>query len=151
MLPTGLLLALLSLSAAGSAQAQLPSTGRLRAEVGELKNTNGQVCFSLFKNGNGFPNNAEAILETQCVAANTLTTASISVSFEGLALGTYAVSVIHDENEDGELNTGNFGIPTEGFGFSQNPAIQMRAPDFSEAAVGVVGPDSVTQVELVYY
>lgn len=134
------------------AQAQIPTRGSLRAEATRLENADGQVCFSLFEHGRGFPNNKEAIVETKCVAATaTAPDMPISVTFEDLSLGTYAVSVIHDENEDSELNVGGFGIPEEGFGFSQNPVIQTKAPSFSEAAVVVVGPETTTQIELIYY
>jgi uncharacterized protein (DUF2141 family) len=172
-------LPLLALSASvisPAAQAQIPSSGSLTAEVTGLKNTNGQVCFSLFNSGEGFPNNPEAMVATQCVSAATTPTkttesgsleressetmtesttesptVAFSVTFANLELGTYAVSVLHDENGDNQLNTGSFGIPTEGFGFSQNPVIQAGAPEFSEAAVVVAGPSSTTEIELVYY
>ena len=81
----------------------------------------------------------------------TLVEAVLAVTFPDIAPGTYAVSVLHDENADGELNTGNFGIPLEGFGFSQNPEIRTAAPEFSEAAIVVVGRETTTQVELIYY
>lgn len=80
-----------------------------------------------------------------------LVEAVLAVTFPDIAPGTYAVSVVHDENADGELNTGNFGIPLEGFGFSQNPEIRTRAPEFSEAAIVVVGSETTTQIELIYY
>lgn len=80
-----------------------------------------------------------------------ITQAVLAITFTAIAPGTYAVSVLHDENEDGQLNTGTFGIPTEGFGFSQNPDIRTGAPDFSEAAIVVVGTKATTQVELIYY
>lgn len=160
---SGLLLAVLSVNLVNSAQsalAQVPTSGSLTVAVTGLKNANGQVCFSLFDRGEGFPDNAEAIVATQCVAAMTAgqtespaagDIAPLSVTFDDLEFGAYAVSVIHDENEDNQLNTGTFGIPTEGFGFSQNPAIQLSAPDFSEAAIVVAGRSSSAQIELVYY
>ncbi|MEM9092817.1 MAG: DUF2141 domain-containing protein [Cyanobacteria bacterium P01_F01_bin.53] len=80
-----------------------------------------------------------------------LVEAVLAVTFPDIAPGTYAVSVLHDKNADGELNTGNFGIPLEGFGFSQNPEIRTAAPEFSEAAIVVVGRETTTQVELIYY
>lgn len=89
---------------------------------------------------------------SEAAAADTEEThASVSVTFESLPLGTYAVSVFHDENEDGEINQGGFGIPLEGFGFSKNPPITTRAPEFSETAVIVVGADTTTEIELIYY
>lgn len=98
--------------------------------------------------------NAEA-LETNATTSLqedvVITQAVLAITFTDIAPGTYAVSVLHDENEDGELNTGTFGIPTEGFGFSQNPEIRTGAPDFSEAATVVVGTQATTKVELIYY
>lgn len=84
-------------------------------------------------------------------AAKTDAEAPLSVTFESLPLGTYAVSVFHDENGDGKINRGGFGIPLEGFGFSRNPSITTSAPDFEETAVIVVGPNTTTEIELIYY
>jgi uncharacterized protein (DUF2141 family) len=129
----------------------LPTTGRLTVTALELQNTTGQVCFSLFDSGVDFPNNPEAIVDNKCVTATPAAEDQpLSVTFENLALGTYAVSILHDENEDSTMNVGMFGIPKEGFGFSRNPAIRTSAPDFSEAAI-VVGSDTSTEIELIYY
>jgi uncharacterized protein (DUF2141 family) len=53
------------------------------------------------------------------------------VSFEGLPVGNYALSVIHDENANGRLDT--FArVPKEGFGFSRNPAIRFGPPRYEQ-------------------
>ena len=78
------------------------------------------------------------------------TEADVVVTFSNLVSGTYAVSVLHDENGDQQINQGSFGIPTEGFGFSRNPAIRTGAPDFADAAVFVLG-ETTTQIELIYF
>jgi uncharacterized protein (DUF2141 family) len=136
------------------ANAQLPTRGSLTVAVTGLRNTEGQVCFSLYAGGDGFPESKDAILAKQCVAAATVAEPEVSnqltVSFSDLESGSYAVSVLHDENGDDQINTGTFGVPLEGFGFSRNPAITTRAPNFSEAAVFVVG-DTATQIGLIYY
>ncbi|MCW3796654.1 DUF2141 domain-containing protein [Sphingomonas sp. BN140010] len=63
--------------------------------------------------------------------------------------GTYALLVIHDENRDGRLNM-TLGIPREGFGFSNNPAMRPRAPRWDEIRFAVpAGP--VTQTIRVRY
>lgn len=93
----------------------------------------------------------ETNAETDTLDDVVITQAVLAITFTDIAPGTYAVSVLHDENEDGELNTGTFGIPAEGFGFSKNPEIRTGAPDFSEAAIVVVGAEATTQVELIYY
>ncbi len=64
---------------------------------------------------------------------------SVSVS----AAGTYAVSLIHDENGNGKLDTA-LGMPREGFGFSRNPAISFGPPKFKSASFAVNGASAQT-------
>ena len=52
--------------------------------------------------------------------------------FEDLPPGQYAVQVIHDENDNGKFDSNFLGIPSEGYGFSNNPRV-MRRPTFEEA------------------
>ena len=55
-----------------------------------------------------------------------------------IAPGNYALSIIHDENGNGRLDT-FVGIPREGFGFSRNPAIRMGPPRFAETVFTMAG------------
>lgn len=45
---------------------------------------------------------------------------SMDVVFTDLPIGTYAASVYYDLDNDGELDTGMFRIPSEPVGFSNN-------------------------------
>ena len=69
--------------------------------------------------------------------------------FEGIKLpsGIYALSVYHDEDSNGELNTGLFGIPTELVGFSNNVKGLFGPPKFRKAAV-TISEDAVISIEL---
>lgn len=70
------------------------------------------------------------------------------VRFEGLAAGSYAVLVFHDENGNGELDGNFLGIPREPLGFS-NRYWGKGAPVFADAAVAVgAGEDVPVAVEL---
>lgn len=63
--------------------------------------------------------------------------------------GRWALSLIHDENANGRLDT-FLGIPREGFGFSRNPHIRFGAPGFDDVAFAVgVAPAAMT-VEMKY-
>jgi uncharacterized protein (DUF2141 family) len=53
-----------------------------------------------------------------------------------LPAGSYAVQVLHDENDNGTLDSNFMGIPTEGYGFSNNPRV-LRKAYFSEAKFDV--------------
>ena len=54
------------------------------------------------------------------------------LTFEGLEAGTYSVSVIYDEDSDGELDTGFLGIPTELVAMSNNAKGRFGPPSFKK-------------------
>ena len=54
--------------------------------------------------------------------------------FPGLNTGTYAISVFHDENSNGKLDTNFMGIPREGVGASNNAKGHFGPPKFDAAA-----------------
>jgi uncharacterized protein (DUF2141 family) len=52
---------------------------------------------------------------------------------------TYALAVIHDEDSNGKLNTNWLGIPTEGYGFSNDARALLGPPTFSAASFSYDG------------
>jgi uncharacterized protein (DUF2141 family) len=66
-----------------------------------------------------------------------------------LPRGDYAIAVIHDENSNKKLDT-FAGIPKEGFGFSNNPAILFGPPRFSAARFTLGGDAETQQVTMRY-
>lgn len=67
----------------------------------------------------------------------------------GIAPGHYALSLVHDENGNGRLDT-IAAIPREGFGFSRNPPIRFGPPRFADTLFAV-GNDTVIQSIRVRY
>lgn len=72
-----------------------------------------------------------------------------SVQFEDLSPGLYAVSIVHDENENGELDS-FIGIPREGFGFSGNEAPRFGPPSFRQAAIELSAGSATYNVRMRY-
>ena len=56
------------------------------------------------------------------------------IKIHSLKRGTYAISVIYDEDNNGKLNTGFLGIPTERVGFSNNAESTFGPPSFDKTA-----------------
>ena len=54
--------------------------------------------------------------------------------FEDIPPGTYALAIIHDENMNGKLDTNWLGIPTEGYGFSNDVKALLGVPSLSAAS-----------------
>ncbi len=55
-----------------------------------------------------------------------------SAEITDLKFGTYAVATYQDENSSGEIDKNFIGMPTEGFGFSNNYKPKVKAPAFKD-------------------
>jgi len=75
---------------------------------------------------------------------------SVTLCLEAPRPGVYAVVVFHDENENGKFDRSWNGLPSEGFGVSNNPRAFLRAPTHSEAAFEVGAGQTVVKIELRY-
>jgi uncharacterized protein (DUF2141 family) len=141
-----LLTAVINLTALQEAKAVSKSS--LTVTIDGLKSQRGQVCLSLFSGGRGFPSSSTSAVSARCVKVENT---PLTVKFDNLKVGNYAIAVFHDANGDGTLNRNPFGIPTEEFGFSQNPKILTGAPKFGDSAFLVVGPETNIQIKLLNF
>ena len=127
--------------------AQAGYTSNLVVKFNSLKNTKGRVCLTVFSGPKGFPagGTGSSLKSSRCIAAN-----GGSVTFTNLPLGNYAIAAIHDSNSDGKLNTNPLGVPSEGFGFSNNPPLRFGPASFSDSQVFVSGAKTVVQIQMHY-
>ena len=72
---------------------------------------------------------------------------TLSLRMADLPPGNYALRVMHDENGNGKFDTNLVGMPTEGYGFSNNPRV-MRAATFEEARFEVVATGTTARISL---
>ena len=72
----------------------------------------------------------------------------MTLSFDNLAEGHYAIKLFHDQNDDGELDTDLFGIPSEPYGFSNNASDPFSAPEWTEAKFRVSDPNTEHRISL---
>ena len=70
--------------------------------------------------------------------------------FSGIAPGAYAVSVFHDENSNGKLDTKFMGIPREGVGASNNARGHFGPPKFDAAAFHFSGGRADLKIAINY-
>lgn len=93
-----------------------------------VRSTKGHVLVALY-------NNEADFLDTKKVVARMILPArqgAVSDRLVDLPPGAYAVSVLHDENDNEEMDF-RFFMPGEGYGFSNNVVPKFRAPKFPEA------------------
>ncbi len=73
------------------------------------------------------------------------------VTVSGLPAGRYAVQAFLDENRNGQVDRGLFGIPKEGIGFSNDAKIRFGPPKFAEAAFAFDGHARTIRLSLRYF
>lgn len=63
---------------------------------------------------------------------------------------SYAVALYHDENGNTEFDTDFLGIPTEGYGFSQNPGFRFGKPDIEETLFSIAAEQVDLRISILY-
>jgi uncharacterized protein (DUF2141 family) len=131
---------------AAPAQARDESASALRLEVSSFRNTKGALSCRLFTDAAGFPDGEGARTVRAAIAGTQATCV-----FDDLPAGTYAVAVVHDENGNGRLDKGFLGIPSEGYGVSNNRTYATSSPKWDESRFTVAAREPVTlRVSLRY-
>ena len=117
-------------------------------EVSGFENTHGNLAISISKTSTQF--DSETLSYRDSVLD--VTSANMSITINNISAGTYAVSVFHDENKNSTLDVGGvFGIPQEGFGFSNNPNIGFSKPAFNDCKFDIEdGQTLAVPIALVY-
>jgi uncharacterized protein (DUF2141 family) len=118
--------------------------GKLEVTVKNIKEAKGTIRVGLFTTEESFLKDAAfgKIVKAQG--------GQVTVVFENLKSGEYAVSVIHDENENGELDTNIVGIPREGFAFGNNSMGTFGPPSFEKAKVTLKNANEKQVIDLKY-
>ncbi|HVN47925.1 MAG TPA: DUF2141 domain-containing protein [Bacteroidota bacterium] len=105
------------------------------------------ICRCLiFHHENGFP---ESVQDADTALAQPVAGDTVRFSIR-LRYGTYAVSVLHDENANGKMDKTWYGKPVEGIGTSNNPVIKLSSPSYSAASVVIDKIHSLLNIKLQY-
>jgi uncharacterized protein (DUF2141 family) len=130
--------------AATAASAQ--SSGKLNVSVAGVRNDNGSVRCGLYSSANGFREPGREMRGAVAPIKN----GQATCVFNGIPAGTYAIAVFHAERNETQMETGLFGKPKQGYGFSNNPSSTFGPPGFDSAAFAYKGGALNLPVQLSY-
>jgi uncharacterized protein (DUF2141 family) len=124
-----------------------PPVGVLTVNVTGLRSNDGQVGCTIYSSAKGFPTDSSSALQRLwCRVAS----GSSSCSFAPIPAGTYAVASVHDENGNGKLDTGLFGIPKEGTVVSNHAKGFLGPPSFDNAKFSFAGVATTLDLRMGY-
>ncbi len=116
--------------------------------VSALRSNHGTVRCFLFDNGEGFPDSTVHVI-AKAVALPSSRAATCR--FAGVPRDRdYAVVILHDENNDNIFQKGAFGIPKEGYGFSNNAKARFSAPSWDDCRFHVTSGELTVAIEMQY-
>jgi len=118
--------------------------GTLTVNIENLKNVNGDILIGLYDSASNFPRK----VATGKVIK--VTDKEMTVTFPDIKPGKYAVSVLHDENQNKDMDQGKLGIPKEGYGFYNNVMGVMGPPSFKKARFQIPDGDSAITIKMKY-
>lgn len=112
---------------------------KIVVQVANFRNNKGNCLICLYNNAEAFSGKGLPLRSQKVTVADKTAT----LVFENVPVGTYAISVIHDANDNNRFDTNFLGIPTEGYGASQNKLPFAAAPKFEENKFSVAANGTI--------
>jgi uncharacterized protein (DUF2141 family) len=130
ILSTLLISSLLSLNA---------TAHELALQVDQITKTKGVMMIALYNSADSYKSDKN-VFNGKKIA---VTQGTLTVNFGDVPAGDYAIKLYQDENENGVIDKNVIGIPTEGYGFSNNGGA-MGQPSFDEAKFSVTDKTTIS-------
>lgn len=122
-------------------------SGCITVNIRNISKPEGMLGVALYSSKQGFPEKADRAVATR---VRKISSTAHEVRFENIPYGSYAISVLHDENGNGKMDKKAIVIPKEGFGVSNNPKIRRGPPSFSEALFTLDRQETELTVNMIY-
>ncbi|TVQ79793.1 MAG: DUF2141 domain-containing protein [Flavobacteriales bacterium] len=132
-----------------STTSSTPNNIYIELKINNIKSNEGQFLVSLYPSEKGFPYEPT---EYFTFDKKNIQSGSMTIKIPVKKTGAYAISVVDDKNENMEMDKNVFGVPKEGFGFSNNASPRgLRPPSFEDAKLTVSPKGVRTAIDLKYY
>ena len=114
-------------------------TGRVEVTMVGFKSDEGDARIALFLDGRSWPDGEESVFSASALP---IRQGQAVAEFENVPAGPFAVSVFHDKDRDGKLDSDLIGIPSEDYGFSADARDMFGPPSFEEARLDLAPGES---------
>jgi uncharacterized protein (DUF2141 family) len=118
-------------------------TAELTVELTGMTSDAGSLIYALWSNQEHW-----LIDEPDREGAVNIENGTSTIHMAGLPYGEYAISVYHDKNDNGKLDTGFFRIPKEPIGTSNDARIQFGPPKYTDARFIVNRPNLTMTIQV---
>ncbi|MCV9927898.1 DUF2141 domain-containing protein [Flavobacterium sp. LS1R49] len=116
-------------------------------EISGIRSEKGKIILNIFKNNDSYDNGK--VLKKLVFDKKDIIKGKMTVTCN-LDPGICGITLIDDENENGEINKNLLGIPKEGFGFSNFFMEKMKKPSFNDFKVDIKNQDNKISIKVKY-
>ena len=124
------------------------SAQTLTVEITNIRNNKGNISLAIFIDNTSF--DLEKPFKKIIYSKTNLINGELRVKIK-LKSGVYGISILDDENTDGVMEYNWFGLPKEGFGFSNYYHRGINKPNFQDFDFIVGKKDKIVQVKMKYF
>ena len=136
-----------SAAAAALPPPALSTQNVVEAQMLNLRNSEGVVRCAVWNSPQGFPR----VESTKFAAVSApIDNNNATCVFKDLPPGTYAMAILADTNDDGHMDFDFMGLPTKGYGFSNNVKGLLGPPSFEAASFRYDGGKLMLPIRLYY-
>jgi uncharacterized protein (DUF2141 family) len=136
---------LLVLGTAVPTTALSESMGKLTVNISGFPSSEGVAMVALHNSERSYQGEEAGALDKKMVPVVNQKT---QVVFGNLAFGSYGVSLYHDENANGKLDTNAMGIPKEAYGFSNNARSFFGKPGYKDVMFQMNSAEKKITIEI---
>ena len=104
----------------------------LEVEVTNVRSQKGHLLVSIFNSPDHFPKKALKKWRDIRIKKEKIKNNILIFNIDSLPSGKYAIALMDDENDSGEMEYTKLGIPREGFGFSNNAKPILSCPPYKK-------------------
>ncbi len=121
-----------------TSQIQSQEEYNITVKVNGLSSNEGKVFLAIYDTEEDFLEN------TFKGTTSSIADKTCEVVFENIPKGIYAISIFHDENDNGKMDTNFMGIPKEDYGCSNNASGFMGPPKWKDAKFELTSDTTIT-------
>lgn len=109
--------------------------------IDKVRTNKGKVLFALYSEKTFMKAKPEQ------TTASTIEGNTVTVTFTNVPKGEYAITCVHDENDNGRMDFEETGMPKEDYGMSNNP-MSYGPPEFGPSKFTVANKDITMKITL---
>ena len=124
------------------------SRGKLIITITGCKNNKGDIKYIIFNKAEGFPSNTQKCFKRGSIQIKERRSLIV---LDEIPFGQYAISILHDENNNEKMDFNLLGMPKEGYGVSNDANRTFGPPKYDEAKIVLNESSKTILINLVYW